>query len=122
MDMKIPEFGSLQMLRTNPAHAGTSPLSEASAGQPYTSIPSAAKNAASGNQNSFENYLLGAVTQMNQQQLDVTTVQQQLITDPDSVDIHDVTTAMAKAQMSLSLAQTVADRLITGWNEITTVR
>ena len=44
------------------------------------------------------------------------------MTDPDSVDIHDVTTAMAKAQMSLSLAQTVIDRLVTGWNELSTNR
>lgn len=59
---------------------------------------------------------------MNNQQLDLYRVQEQLITDPDSVDIHDVTTAMARAQMSLSLAQNVIDRLITGWNEISTNR
>jgi flagellar hook-basal body complex protein FliE len=59
---------------------------------------------------------------MNNQQLDVGRVQEKLITDPDSVDIHDVTTAMAKAQMSLSLAQTVIDRLVTGWNELSTNR
>ena len=70
----------------------------------------------------FESYLVNAVSEMNNQQLDVTRVQEQLITDPDSVDIHDVTTAMAKAQMSLSLAQTVIERLITGWNEISTSR
>ncbi|MBO4547356.1 MAG: flagellar hook-basal body complex protein FliE, partial [Treponema sp.] len=46
----------------------------------------------------------------------------QILTDPDSVDIHDVTTAMAKAQMSMTLAKTVVDRVITGWNEITTTR
>ena len=55
-------------------------------------------------------------------QLDVTAVQEKLITDPDDVDIHDVTIAMAKARQSLNLAQTVIDRLVTGWNEITTTR
>ena len=38
------------------------------------------------------------------------------------VDVQDVTIAMAKAQMSLNLAQTVIDRLLTGWSEIQTSR
>ena len=59
---------------------------------------------------------------VNSQQLDVTAVQEKLITNPDEVDIHDVTIAMAKARQSLNLAQTVIDRLVTGWNEITTTR
>ena len=53
---------------------------------------------------------------------DTSAVQEKLITDPDDVDIHDVTIAMAKARQSLNLAQTVIDRLVTGWNEITTTR
>lgn len=71
---------------------------------------------------SFESYILDAVNAVNEKQLDVNRVEQKLITDPESVDIHDVTTAMAKAQMSLSLAQTVIDRLLTGWSELQTTR
>ena len=48
----------------------------------------------------------------------MTAIQEKVVTDPDSVNIEEVTTAMAKAQMSLSLAQTVIDRLISGWNEL----
>jgi len=70
----------------------------------------------------FETYLMNAVKEMNDQQLDVGRKTEQLITDPDSVDIHEVTTAMAKAQMSLSLAQTVIDRVVSGWNELSTNR
>ncbi|MBP5575977.1 MAG: flagellar hook-basal body complex protein FliE [Treponema sp.] len=66
----------------------------------------------------FENAMLEAAREMNAQQVNVAKLQEQIITDPDSVDIHDVTTAMAKAKMSLNLAQTVIDRLITGWNEL----
>ena len=54
--------------------------------------------------------------------LDVASVQEKLITNPDEVDIHDVTIAMSKARMSLNLAQNVIDRLTTSWNEITTTR
>lgn len=74
------------------------------------------------NKRSFESYILEAVDAVNEKQLDVSRVEQKLITDPDSVDIHDVTTAMAKAQMSLNLAQTVIDRLLTGWSELQTTR
>ena len=63
-----------------------------------------------------------AVNTVNSQQIDVTNLQEKMITNPDDVDIHDVTIAMSKARMSLNLAQSVIDRLITGWNEITTTR
>ncbi len=104
-----------EMTRTNPAHAGSSPLSAVSDAKNTTVAPSKKSD-------SFESYLIDAVSKMNAQQLDVNRVQEQLITDPDSVDVAEVTTAMAKAQMSLSLAQTVIDRLVTGWNEISTTR
>lgn len=119
--MKIPQIESLQMNRTYSAHNGVSKLSDI-AGAPLTSIPNAAENANEKNRVSFEDYLVDAVKSMNQQQLDVNNLQQQLITDPDSVDIHDVTIAMSKARMSLNLAQTVIDKLVQGWSEITTTR
>ena len=59
---------------------------------------------------------------VNTQQNDVSKIQERLITDPDSVDVHDVTIAMSKARMSLNLAHSVIDRLVSGWNEITTTR
>lgn len=109
-------FGSLELNRTNPAHLGTKPLSDV-----FTSseVSSAESKKTAG---SFETYLLQAVEQMNGQQTQVSKMQEQIITDPDSVDIHDVTIAMAKAQMSLNLAQTVIDRVISGWNELSQSR
>ena len=130
--MKIQDFGTLQMVRTDKAHFGQSkiqPLTQNKAGMsPIQAIHRADKatEAASiqpANQSkSFQSYLLDALSTVNSQQLDVTAVQEKLITDPDDVDIHDVTIAMAKARQSLNLAQTVIDRLVTCWNEITTTR
>ena len=117
MNINMPSLSSVQMTRTNPAHVGTAKLTSIVPGQGNTNQIQNEKNFGS-----FESYLVNAVSAMNGQQLDVNRVQEQLITDPDSVDIHDVTTAMAKAQMSLSLAQTVIDRLVTGWNELSTNR
>ena len=130
--MKIQEFGTLQMVRTDKSHFGQGkiqPLTQNAPGMsPIQKIQRADKTtqAASiqpANQTkTFQSYLLDALESVNNQQLDVTNVQEKLITSPDEVDIHDVTTAMAKARMSLNLAQTVIDRLVTGWNEITTTR
>ena len=60
--------------------------------------------------------------QMNAQQLESSKMSEKILTGEEDIDIHDVTTAMAKAQMSLSLAQTVIDRIISGWNELSTTR
>lgn len=71
---------------------------------------------------SFEQTLLKAFDSMNQKQIKTDELSQQMIIDRDSVDAHDVTIAMAEANLSLKIAQTVIDRLIKGWNEITTTR
>lgn len=105
--MNIQNFGTLQMVRTNNSHFGQGKIQPA---------------AQSGQSKSFQSYLLDALSTVNSHQMDVTAVQEKLITNPDEVDVHDVTIAMAKARQSLNLAQTVIDRLVSGWNEITTTR
>ena len=117
MNVTMPSLSQVEMIRTNPAHAGSAKLSSILPGSENSNSIQNEKN-----MGTFESYLVNAVSAMNNQQLDVGRVQEKLITDPDSVDIHDVTTAMAKDQMSLSLAQTVIDRLVTGWNELSTNR
>jgi len=113
----INAMSSPEMLRTNSAHAGTANISNLLPGQINVESSSSEKK-----MGTFESYLMKAVSEMNNQQIDVNKKTEQLITDPDSVDIHEVTTAMAKAQMSLSLAQTVIDRVVSGWNELSTNR
>lgn len=130
--MKIQDFGTLQMTRTDKAHFGQTkiqPLTQNAPGMsPIQKIQRADKTteAASiqpANQSkSFQSYLLDALESVNNSQLDVTKVQEKMITNPDDVNVSDVTIAMAKARMSLNLAQSVIDRLVTGWNEITTTR
>ena len=71
---------------------------------------------------SFGDFLMEAVSTMNDQQLEVGRLEEKAMTDPDRVQIHEITEALAKSQMSLSLAKTVVDRVVTGWNEITTTR
>ena len=98
-------FGSLELNRTSPAHLGSAPAGVSSVNQEEKKA-------------GFEDYIMQAFNEMNGQQLKVSALNEQIITDPDSVDIHDVTTAMAKAQMSLNLAQTVIERLVKGWTDL----
>lgn len=70
----------------------------------------------------FEQTLLKAFDMMNEKQVKVDTLNEQLIVDPESVDPHDVTLAMAEAGLSLKIAQTVIDKTIKSWNDITTSR
>jgi flagellar hook-basal body complex protein FliE len=71
---------------------------------------------------SFEQTLLSAFDKMNEKQQTTDALAQKMIVDPESVDAHDVTIAMAEANLSLKIAQSVIDRVIKGWNEITTTR
>ncbi len=103
-------FGTLELQRSDPAHLGTAPLSTSSIG----AVPEEAGRT----KGAFESYLLEAVESLNGKQVEVNKLQEKLITEPDSVDIHDVTIAVAKAKMSLNLAQTVIDRVVSGWTNL----
>lgn len=110
--MKIPELQNIQLNKTNELHYG----------QTRISTENVAATGAERTRKSFDDYLIRAFEKLNDQQVNVANLQQQVITDPDSVDLHDVTIAMSKARMSLNLAQTVIDRLVQGWSEVTTTR
>lgn len=131
--MKIPEMNPIQLNRSNEQHFGNSrivPLtykvgegSVTSVGKVTRGTEAVSVNKSSSNGiKSFQDYLLEAVNSVNSQQNAASKLSEKMITDPDSIDIHDVTIAMSKARMSLNLAQNVIDRLVTGWNEITTTR
>lgn len=117
--MKIPEFGTLQMARVNNTHYGTGSVTSLNDTKDKTGLLHTTEKEGT---KSFQDYLLDAMETVNSQQLDVDALSEKIMTNPDEVDIHDVTIAMSKARMSLNLAQTVIDRLITDWNEITTTR
>ena len=132
--MKIPEIQPLQMDRTDSQHYGTSKIKPVTMKMADFNPVSAVKGISRQTQaadiqgissvqkKSFSDYLMEAVNTVNAQQNEVSALQEKIITSPDEVDVHDVTIAMSKARMSLNLAQTVIDRLVSGWNEITTTR
>jgi len=68
---------------------------------------------------SFEQTLLKAFDEVNAKQQRTSALAQQMIVDPESVDVHDITIAMAEADMSRKIAQTILERVLKSWNDIT---
>ncbi|HZK19240.1 MAG TPA: flagellar hook-basal body complex protein FliE [Treponemataceae bacterium] len=102
-------MSSINMITNNPLHFG------------YTG-PDAAKKAPMATKGSFDNYLLEAVNSVNDKQVARSNMTEKVITDPNSVNVHDVTIAMAEANLSLSMAQTVIDRLTNAWEKVSSGR
>lgn len=73
-------------------------------------------------QASFGNAMLKAMEGVNSSQMEATELSQRMLTDPDSVNAHDITIAQAEASLSLNIARTVLDRVVRGWKEIINAR
>ena len=115
-------IGNLELTRTHAAHIGSAPVVSARGMAGAGQMSGSSQGEGLGKARSFDSYLVEAVDYVNNKQMASAANVEKMIIDPDSVDIHDVTTAMAEANMSLSLAQTVISRMVSSWNEITTPR
>ena len=95
----------IQLLRTDPAHLGSSagPLPETGTG-------------------SFEGLFLRALNGVNDLQIEADQLGQQMIVNPDSVDAHDVTIALAQANLAVSLTKAVVDGALQAYNSIINMR
>lgn len=71
---------------------------------------------------SFEDMMLEALNGVNNDQMQSASLMEQMVTNPDSVDVHDVTIGMAKAEMSLNVTKAVIDRAVKAYQEITSLR
>jgi flagellar hook-basal body complex protein FliE len=71
---------------------------------------------------SFEEAMLQALDQVSATDNFAGSLAQRAITEPDTVDIHDVTIAQAKASMSLEITRNILSRLVQGWRDIINTR
>jgi flagellar hook-basal body complex protein FliE len=71
---------------------------------------------------SFEDALLKALDGVSASQAKSDDILTKMVVDPDSVDIQDVTIAMAEANMSLNLAKTILSRVVTAWKDVINTR
>ncbi|HUI71187.1 MAG TPA: flagellar hook-basal body complex protein FliE [Spirochaetia bacterium] len=77
---------------------------------------------AAGPERSFGDLLMGALGSVNDSQLKSMDLTQQMVTNPDSVNVHDVTIALAEANLALSMTKAIVDRALTAYREIINVR
>ena len=70
----------------------------------------------------FGNLVADALNDVNDLTKQSEGLTQQFITDPDSVDPHDVTIAMSKANLAVSMTKRVVDEAIKAYREITNLR
>ncbi len=78
--------------------------------------------AAAGPERSFGALLFGALGSVNDSQLKSMDLTQQMITNPDSVNVQDVTIALAEANLALSMTKAIVDRALAAYREIINIR
>jgi flagellar hook-basal body complex protein FliE len=70
----------------------------------------------------FEQTMLQALDQVSVLDVFAADLAQRAIIEPDSVDIHDITIAQAKAGMALDISRNILSRLVQGWKDIINTR
>jgi flagellar hook-basal body complex protein FliE len=106
----VQAFGDVvKLARTDPRHLGGAGVAQA-----------AAKD--EGAEQSFGDLLMKAIGSVNQSQIKGMDLAQAMITAPDSVDVHDVTVALAEANLAISMTKAIVDRALTAYREIINVR
>jgi len=66
--------------------------------------------------------MLSALDKVSAYQQNASSLSQQTITDPDSVDIQDLTIAQAFANTSLNMTRNVLNRIVQSWRDIINTR
>ncbi|MDR2478691.1 MAG: flagellar hook-basal body complex protein FliE [Treponema sp.] len=112
----------VSMLRTNPNHMG--PLDSPYAGSGKNILALEKKIGAEGvtRAGTFETVMLQALDKVSGAQQFASTLQQEAIINPESVDIHDITIAQAEASMSLNITRNILNRLVQGWRDLINTR
>ena len=118
--MIIQEFGTLQLSRTEPEHFGyTKQIKTLNKSLDDTTLLHTTEKEGT---KSFKDYIFDSINKVNDQQIEVANLTQKFITNSEEVNPEEITVAMSWARMSLNLAQNVIDRIISGWDQITTTR
>jgi len=66
----------------------------------------------------FSEAMLKALDKVNAYQRYHEDIVQQAMLDPDSVNIEDISTAEAQANMSLNITRTILNRVVQAWRDI----
>ena len=70
----------------------------------------------------FSDAMLGALDKVSAYQQFSSDLNQAALLDPDSVNVEDVSIAMAEASMSLNITRNVLNRIVQGWRDLINTR
>jgi len=70
----------------------------------------------------FGDVMLGALDKVSAYQQFSSSLNQAALVDPDSVNVEDVSIAMAQASMSLNITRNVLSRLVQSWRDLINTR
>ena len=101
----------IQLQRSDPRHLAGSGIAMSGGVQ-------APANPESG----FGRLFFDALNNVNDLQHTTMDMTEAMLTDPDSVDIHDVTVAIAEANLALSMTKAIMDRAIRAYQEVINTR
>ncbi|TVQ26344.1 MAG: flagellar hook-basal body complex protein FliE [Spirochaetaceae bacterium] len=126
MFIRAQQIGTLEfaLARTNQRHfAGTlDPAASAARGATAGAVQRGAIADGGASGTDFGRLLIDSLSTVNAQQQTADALAVQAVIDPDSVNVHDVSIAAAKANMSLSITKSIVDRVVQAYREIQNVR
>jgi len=70
----------------------------------------------------FADKMFEAINGVNRLQQETNNLSVKMVTDPDSMDAHDITIAIAKANSALAITKAVVDKAIQAYKEILSFR
>ncbi|MHC6204343.1 flagellar hook-basal body complex protein FliE [Breznakiellaceae bacterium SP9] len=111
-----------QLAVTHPKHFVSSKVDFSTVGKNITELGEKIGADAVTRSSPFEKALLQAMDTVSGDQNFASELVQRAITDPDSVDAHDITIAQAKASMSLNVARSVLSRIVQDWRDLINTR
>jgi flagellar hook-basal body complex protein FliE len=122
LNAEAAKMAQVTMLRTHPNHVG--PLDSPYAGSGKNILALEKKIGADGitRAGTFEQAMLQALDTVSGAQQYASSLNQEAIINPDSVDIHDITIAQAEASMSLNITRNILSRLVQGWRDLINTR
>ena len=109
----------IELQRTDPRHiAGSAAAGQIAGAASRSALTPGVSDPASG----FGKLFFDALNNVNDLQHTTMDLSEAMLTDPDSVDIHDVTVAIAEANLALSMTKAIMDKAIRAYQEVINTR
>ncbi|AWG42682.1 flagellar hook-basal body complex protein FliE [Candidatus Borreliella tachyglossi] len=70
----------------------------------------------------FKDTFLDVISRVNDSQLNASRMSDKAILSPDSVDVHDVVIAIAKANMNLNITKAIVERSVRAYQDMISIR